>query len=277
MQQMQPGAVNAGEQAAVRKGPWTIEELEDNILVSYVATHGEGSWNTLARAAGSYACTHSHPSPIGNHFGILLSRACCLFWGRRVVSCAGLSQTGKSCRLRWLNYLRPDLRRGSFTMEEQELIVRLHARWGNKSSRIAKTLPAGRTDNEVKNLWRTKIQKKRSSRDSNEERSAVGSIIADGGTSKVDSKSTPAPEIAEGQGSCNSGQTAGVTCHDNGVLEQKPASLDSHQGSDDHAGGDASVGGAMNCFFTPEFLAAAENFWAIGEFWSMVQSFQGNT
>nr|CAB3464423.1 unnamed protein product [Digitaria exilis] len=240
MQQMQPGAVNAGEQAAVRKGPWTIEELEDNILVSYVATHGEGSWNTLARAAG-------------------------------------LSQTGKSCRLRWLNYLRPDLRRGSFTMEEQELIVRLHARWGNKSSRIAKTLPAGRTDNEVKNLWRTKIQKKRSSRDSNEERSAVGSIIADGGTSKVDSKSTPAPEIAEGQGSCNSGQTAGVTCHDNGVLEQKPASLDSHQGSDDHAGGDASVGGAMNCFFTPEFLAAAENFWAIGEFWSMVQSFQGNT
>ncbi|KAF8726731.1 hypothetical protein HU200_019201 [Digitaria exilis] len=228
--------MNAGEQAAVRKGPWTIEE--DNILVSYVATHGEGSWNTLARTAG-------------------------------------LSRTGKSCRLRWLNYLRPDLRRGGFRMEEQELIVRLHARWGNKWSRIAKNLPAGRTDNEVKNFWRTKIQKKRSSRDSNKERSAVGSIIADGGTSKVDSKNTPG--ITEGQGSCNSGQTVGVTSHGNSVLEQKPASLDSHRGSDVHAGGDASGVGAMNCFFTPEFLAAAENFWAIGEFWSMVQSFQGNT
>ena len=73
---------------------------------------------------------------------------------------AGLNRTGKSCRLRWLNYLRPDVRRGNITAEEHELIVELQGRWGNRWSKIARHLP-GRTDNEIKNFWRTKIQNKR--------------------------------------------------------------------------------------------------------------------
>uniref|UniRef100_A0A7N0UAR7 Uncharacterized protein n=1 Tax=Kalanchoe fedtschenkoi TaxID=63787 RepID=A0A7N0UAR7_KALFE len=103
----------------LRRGPWTAEE--DHTLMSYIAKHGEGRWNSLAR-------------------------------------CAGLKRTGKSCRLRWLNYLRPDVRRGNITLEEQLLILELHSRWGNRWSKIAQHLP-GRTDNEIKNYWRTRVQK----------------------------------------------------------------------------------------------------------------------
>ncbi|KAL9671227.1 hypothetical protein QQ045_008793 [Rhodiola kirilowii] len=103
----------------LRRGPWTDEE--DRTLMSYIAKHGEGRWNSLARSAG-------------------------------------LKRTGKSCRLRWLNYLRPDVRRGNITLEEQLLILELHSRWGNRWSKIAQHLP-GRTDNEIKNYWRTRVQK----------------------------------------------------------------------------------------------------------------------
>ncbi|TMW80740.1 hypothetical protein EJD97_015744, partial [Solanum chilense] len=71
---------------------------------------------------------------------------------------AGLKRSGKSCRLRWLNYLRPNLRRGKITPQEQLLILLLHFRFGNRWSKIAENLP-GRSDNDVKNYWRTKVQK----------------------------------------------------------------------------------------------------------------------
>ncbi|KAL1806763.1 hypothetical protein ACET3Z_029831 [Daucus carota] len=103
----------------VRRGPWSVEE--DFTLVNYISLHGEGRWNSLARSAG-------------------------------------LNRTGKSCRLRWLNYLRPDVRRGNITLEEQLLILQLHSRYGNRWSKIAQCLP-GRTDNELKNYWRTRVQK----------------------------------------------------------------------------------------------------------------------
>ncbi|KAG0459955.1 hypothetical protein HPP92_023083 [Vanilla planifolia] len=112
--------IDRSQETEVRKGPWTMEE--DLILMNYIADHGEGIWNNLARSAG-------------------------------------LKRTGKSCRLRWLNYLRPDVRRGNITPEEQLLIVQLHASWGNRWSKIARQLP-GRTDNEIKNYWRTRTRKK---------------------------------------------------------------------------------------------------------------------
>ncbi|KMZ75642.1 Transcription factor MYB23 [Zostera marina] len=107
------------EEIELRRGPWTVEE--DTLLIHYIAYHGEGRWNLLAR-------------------------------------CSGLKRTGKSCRLRWLNYLKPDVKRGNLTPEEQMLILDLHSKWGNRWSKIAQHLP-GRTDNEIKNYWRTRVQK----------------------------------------------------------------------------------------------------------------------
>ncbi|URE10922.1 Myb-like DNA-binding domain [Musa troglodytarum] len=71
----------------------------------------------------------------------------------------GLARCGKSCRLRWTNYLRPDIKRGRFSFEEEETIIQLHSLLGNKWSAIAARLP-GRTDNEIKNYWNTHIRKR---------------------------------------------------------------------------------------------------------------------
>ncbi|KMT05319.1 hypothetical protein BVRB_7g174540 isoform B [Beta vulgaris subsp. vulgaris] len=71
----------------------------------------------------------------------------------------GLKRTGKSCRLRWVNYLHPGLKRGKMTPHEEKLVLELHSQWGNRWSRIARRLP-GRTDNEIKNYWRTHMRKK---------------------------------------------------------------------------------------------------------------------
>lgn len=112
------------EKAHTNKGAWTKEE--DERLIAYIRTHGEGCWRSLPKAAGLLRC-------------------------------------GKSCRLRWINYLRPDLKRGNFTEEEDELIIKLHSLLGNKWSLIAGRLP-GRTDNEIKNYWNTHIRRKLLSR-----------------------------------------------------------------------------------------------------------------
>ncbi|KAI9084324.1 hypothetical protein K1719_033666 [Acacia pycnantha] len=108
------------EKTHTNKGAWTKEE--DQRLIDYIRLHGEGSWRSLPKAAGLLRC-------------------------------------GKSCRLRWINYLRPDLKRGNFTQEEDDLIVKLHSLLGNKWSLIAARLP-GRTDNEIKNYWNTHIKRK---------------------------------------------------------------------------------------------------------------------
>lgn len=76
-----------------------------------------------------------------------------------VVMDSGLLRCGKSCRLRWVNYLRPGIKRGNFTADESDIIIRLHSIHGTRWSFIATEL-AGRTDNEVKNYWNSNLKRK---------------------------------------------------------------------------------------------------------------------
>ncbi|KAL5156910.1 Transcription factor MYB48 [Glycine soja] len=82
----------------------------------------------------------------------------------------------KSCRLRWVNYLHPGLKRGKMTPQEERLVLELHSKWGNRWSRIARKLP-GRTDNEIKNYWRTLMRKKAQDKKRGEAASSSSSSV----------------------------------------------------------------------------------------------------
>ncbi|CAI9275481.1 unnamed protein product [Lactuca saligna] len=104
----------------VKKGAWS--EDEDIKLRAYIQRYGHWNWGLLPKFAG-------------------------------------VSRSGKSCRLRWMNYLRPNIKHGNFTKEEDDLLIDLHKKLGNKWSTIAAKLP-GRSDNEIKNRWNTHLKKR---------------------------------------------------------------------------------------------------------------------
>lgn len=104
----------------LKRGAWTPSE--DKILSDCIKIHGFSQWKSIANKTGLKRCA-------------------------------------KSCRFRWLNYLRPEIKRGNISPDEEELLIRLHRLLGNRWSLIAGRLP-GRSDNEIKNYWNTHLRKK---------------------------------------------------------------------------------------------------------------------
>ncbi|RWW02272.1 hypothetical protein GW17_00034652 [Ensete ventricosum] len=140
------------EKMGLKKGPWTPEE--DQVLVDYIHRHGHANWRALPKQAGEYRLL----LPWLGFFYLSPEKKSSKSGLRSNLMSAGLLRCGKSCRLRWVNYLRPDIKRGNFSREEQETIIRLHGMLGNRWSAIAAKL-AGRTDNEIKNVWHTHLKK----------------------------------------------------------------------------------------------------------------------
>ncbi|KAF3321526.1 myb-related protein Zm1 [Carex littledalei] len=133
----------------LNRGSWTPEE--DFRLITYIQKYGHANWRALPKQAGLLRC-------------------------------------GKSCRLRWINYLCPDIKRGNFTKEEEETVIRLHKLLGNKWSKIASCLP-GRTDNEIKNVWNTHLKKKVAKKDANETKKKPGETQKPSSSTTTDSVS----------------------------------------------------------------------------------------
>ncbi|XP_031493320.1 transcription factor MYB1-like [Nymphaea colorata] len=120
---MAPAAVRSSAAAGaadIRRGAWSKEE--DCLLKKCVEKYGEGKWHLVPQRAGLERCR-------------------------------------KSCRLRWLNYVSPNIKRGRFSIDEEDLIVRMHRLLGNRWSLIAGRM-LGRTANDVKNYWNSYLAKR---------------------------------------------------------------------------------------------------------------------
>ncbi|XP_076881147.1 transcription factor MYB114-like [Bidens hawaiensis] len=128
------------------RGAWTAEE--DEKLAEAIEIHGPKKWTVVAAKAGLQRC-------------------------------------GKSCRLRWLNYLRPNIKRGNISDQEEDLIIRLHKLLGNRWSLIAGRLP-GRTDNEIKNYWNSHLSKKKEMMDKQTSSYSTRDCAKSGGRSVVE-------------------------------------------------------------------------------------------
>ncbi|GLJ17242.1 hypothetical protein SUGI_0298880 [Cryptomeria japonica] len=169
----------------LNRGPWTPEE--DILLKKYIEANGVGRWSTLPHKAGLMRC-------------------------------------GKSCRLRWMNHLRPNVKRGHISPDEEDLIIRLHNLLGNRWSLIAGRVP-GRTDNDVKNYWNTHLSKKLACKSFSRGKTVTPAVKSQPlicGNNQKDSAALPVEfkkEYPDSQLSDNNMKYNGIELQDSSVLD----------------------------------------------------------
>ncbi|XP_047167150.1 transcription factor MYB13 [Vigna umbellata] len=221
------------EKMGLKRGPWTHEE--DQILINYINIYGHSNWRALPKLAGLLRC-------------------------------------GKSCRLRWINYLRPDIKRGNFTPEEEDAIISLHQMLGNRWSAIAARLP-GRTDNEIKNVWHTHLKKRlpQNYRQSQEQQRSKKQPKLDGDASKINYQDV---KLEQQQDPVNNVHVHASTKEDNSTEEMplSPPQCSSDMSSLTNSDNNSSINNSnnncdmsshVNDIDTPENnLALDEDFWS---------------
>ncbi|XP_062201472.1 transcription factor MYB30-like [Phragmites australis] len=224
------------QKEGLRRGAWSAEE--DQRLVEYIRQHGHPNWRALPRHAGLLRC-------------------------------------GKSCRLRWINYLRPDIKRGNFTADEEDLIVRLHQSLGNRWSAIAAQLP-GRTDNEIKNVWHTQLKKRL---EDDREAAAVAGGAGAGRKQKARKSKAVAKKAADVDGAApfltaspglSSSVSSGVTCST--VTDSATAAVSSSADNAVTTSASHQLGTKaeeMESFSSAEFPPIDESFWSSADVMDM--------